>query len=74
MIASHDVVEGGLVLILPALLESGEVMLNGVEVGRVRRQEEQRGAGGGDELRRLGRFVKRGIIEDDEMLGVEARA
>ena len=55
MIAYHDVVEGGLVLILAALLEGGEVMLNGIEVGRVRRQEEQRNAGGGDELRRLWR-------------------
>ena len=60
--------------ILAAFLEGSEVMLNGVEVGRVRRQEEQRGASGSDELRRLGRFVKRGIIEDDEMLGVEAWA
>ena len=74
VIASHDVVEGGLVLILAALLEGGEVMLNGVEIGRVRRQEQQRGTGDGDELRRLWRFVKGRIIEDDEMLGVEAWA
>ena len=48
-------------------------MLNRVEVGRVRRQEEQRGTGGCDERRCLGRFVKRGIIQYDEMLGIEAR-
>jgi len=49
-------------------------MFNGVEVGRVWRQEEQRGAGGGDELRCFGRFVKRGMIQYDEILGIEARA
>lgn len=61
-------------MVFPVFFEGGEVMLNGVEVGRVRRQEEQRGAGGGDELRRLWQFVKGRIIEDDEMLGVEAWA
>lgn len=49
-------------------------MLNGVEVGRVWRQEEQRGAGGCDELCRLWRLVKGRIIQDDEVLGVEAWA
>ena len=61
-------------MVFPLFFEGREIMLNGVEVGRVWRQEEQRGAGGGDELRCLWGFVKRGIIQDDEMLGIEARA
>ena len=61
-------------MVFPAFFESGEVMLNRVEVGCVRGQEEQRGTGGCDELRRLWRFVKRGMIQYDERLGTEARA
>ena len=61
-------------MVFPVFCESGEVLLNGVEVGSVRRQEEQRGAGGCDELRRLWRFVKGRIIQYDAVLGVEARA
>lgn len=61
-------------MVFPVFFEGSEVLLNGVEIGRVRRQKEQRGAGGGDKLRGLWRFVKGRIIEDDEMLGIEAWA
>lgn len=61
-------------MVFPVFVEGGEVMFNGVEGGRVRRQEEQRGAGGCDELRRLWRFVKGCIVQYDEVLGIEARA
>ena len=49
-------------------------MFNRVEVGRVWRQEQQRGPSGLDELRRLRRRVKGCVVHDDEVLGIEARA
>jgi len=61
-------------MVFPVFFEGGEVMFNGVEVGRVRRQAKQHGAGGGDELRRLWRFVNGGMIQYDEVLSIEARA
>ena len=61
-------------MVFPLFFQGSEIMFNGVKVGRVRRQKEQRGAGGGDELRCFWRFVERGIIQYDEMLGIEVRA
>ena len=54
MIASHDVLEGGVILILAAFLEGGEIMLDGVEVGRIGRENQQGRASRCDELRRFG--------------------
>ena len=39
VLASHDVAAGGLVLIIAALLEGGEIMLDGVEVCRKGREK-----------------------------------
>ena len=36
-------------MVFPDIFERGEVMLNGIEVGRIRRQEEQRGPGHAEE-------------------------
>ena len=74
MIASHDVVEGGLFLILPALLEGGEVMLDGIEVWRIGCEKQQGRASGRDELRRFGCGMKCGVVHDHEMVGVQTRA
>jgi len=54
VIVSHDVVDGGLVLILAALLEGREIMLDGVEVGSIGRKKQQGCARRRDELRRFG--------------------
>ena len=74
MIGLDDVVEGGLLLIFSALLQGGEVLLDGVEVGGIWREEQQGRAGVLDELRRFGRGMKCGVVHDDEMLGVQTRA
>ena len=71
LIVSHDVVEGGLVVILPALLEGSEIMLDGVEVGRIGREKEQGRASRCDELRGFGRGMKRGVVHDHEVVGIE---
>ena len=41
MIAAHDVVAGGLVLALAALRDGGEIMLDGVESGRIAHEKQQ---------------------------------
>lgn len=61
-------------MVLSALFEGGKVVLNGVEVGRIGRQEQQGGAGVCNELRRLRRFVKGGIVHDHKMTTVQAWA
>lgn len=60
-------------MVFPVFFKGGEVLLNGVEVGSVRRQKEPRGTGGGDALRRLWRFVKRGVVHNHEGLVGQAR-
>jgi len=40
VLASHDVVARGLVLILAALLKGGKIMLDGIEVGRIGREKQ----------------------------------
>ncbi len=54
VLTSHDVVAGGLVLILAALLEGGEIMLDGVEVGKIGREKQQGRARRWDELHCFG--------------------
>jgi len=44
-------------------------MFDRVEVGRVRRQEQQGRAGGLNKLRRFSRGMKRRIVHDHEVLG-----
>jgi hypothetical protein len=61
-------------MVFPAFLEGSEVLFDGVKVGRVRRQIQQRGAGGLDELRRLRRCVKGRVVHNHEVLGIETRA
>lgn len=61
-------------MVLPVFLEGGEVVLDGVEVRRIRWQEQQHGAGVFDELRRFRRLVKGGVVHDDEMAAVQAWA
>ena len=61
-------------MILPAFLERSEIMFDRIEVGRVRWEEQQPGAGGLDERRRFRGFVKGRVVHDDEMLGGQARA
>lgn len=61
-------------MVFPAFLEGSEVLFDRVKVGRVRRQEQQRGAGGLDERRRLRRCVKGRVVHDHEVLGIETRA
>ncbi len=63
-----------MVLILPAFLERREIMFDRIEVRRVRREEQQRGAGGLDELRRFRGFVEGRVVHDHEMLDGQARA
>jgi hypothetical protein len=61
-------------MVFPVFLERSEIMFDRIEVRRVRREEQQRGAGGLDELRRRRRFVKGCVVHDHEMLGRQARA
>lgn len=59
-------------MVFPVFLERGEILFDWIEVRRVRRQEQQRGAGCLDELRRRRRFVKGCVVHDHEMLGRQA--
>ena len=51
MIGFYNVVEGGLLLILSAFLEDGELMFNGVQIWGIGREEQQGCACLGDEPR-----------------------
>lgn len=59
-------------MVFPVFLERGEILFDWIEVRRVWRQEQQRGAGCLDELRRRRRFVKGRVVHDHEMLGRQA--
>lgn len=61
-------------MVLSALFAGGKVVLNGAEVGRIRRQEQQRGAGVLNEVRRFWRFVKGRVVHDHKMTPVQAWA
>ena len=60
-------------LIFPVFLEGCEVMLDGVQVGRIGWQKQQRGAGVLDEVRRFRSFVKGRVVHDDQVLVGQTR-
>ena len=74
MIGFHNVVEGGLLLILPAFLEGGEIMFDRVQIWRIRREEQQGRACLLDEPRRFRRGMKRGVVHNHEVLSIQTRA
>jgi len=49
-------------MIFPVFLKRGEVVLDRIQVGRIGRQKQQRGAGVLDELCRFRRFVKGRVV------------
>jgi len=55
-------------MIFPVFLKRGEVVLDRIQVGRIGRQKQQRGAGVLDELCRFRRFVKGRVVHDDQVL------
>ena len=55
------------------MLELGEDLFNGVQVGRVFRQEEQFGAGCADELAHGLAFVAAEIVHDDDVTRLQGR-
>ena len=61
-------------MIFPVFLDRGEILFDRIEVGRVRRQKQPRGAGGLDELCCFQRCMKCRIVHDHEMLGRQAGA
>jgi len=61
-------------MVFSVFLDRGEILFDRVEVGRVRRQEQQRGAGGLDELCRFQRCMKCRVVHDREVVGRQARA
>ena len=55
------------------LLDRREVVLNRVEVGGIRWQTQQRGAGVLNQVGRFGRFVKGRVVHDDQVLAGQTR-
>ena len=53
------------------MLDLGEGLLDGIEVGRIGRQEPEVGAGGADGLSDGGRFVGAEVVHDDDVAGFE---
>ena len=49
------------------MLDLGEGLLDGIEVGRVRRQEPEPGTGGSDDLADGSRFVTAEVVHDDDI-------
>ena len=61
-------------MIFTVFLERSEVVLDRVQVGRIGRQKQQRGAGVLDELCRFRRCVKGRVVHDDKVLASQTRA
>ena len=57
--------------VFPVALERGEVVLNGIEVRRIRRQEQQCGSRRVQELLGAGAFVERGIVHDHHVIAMQ---
>jgi hypothetical protein len=55
------------------VLELGEDLLDGVEVGRIFWKEEELGPGGADELAHGFAFVAAEIVDDDDVTGAKRR-
>lgn len=58
-------------MVLPLALENSEVVLNGIEVGRIRRQEQQSGSGRVEEFVGSGAFVEGRAIHHDDVSAVQ---
>ena len=54
-------------------LDRRDVVLDGVQVGRIRWQTQQRGAGGLNQVRRFRRGVKGRVVQDDQVLAGQTR-
>jgi len=65
------VFDGSLLGLSHPMLDLGEGLLDGVEVGRVGRQEPEPGAGCLDEVADSGGFVGAEIVHDDNVTGLE---
>jgi len=55
------------------VLELGEDLLDGVQVGRIFRKKEELGPGGADELAHGFAFVAAEIVDDDDLTGAKRR-
>ena len=67
-------VERGMFIIFAQAFEGGEVVFNGVEVGRIWGQEEESGPGTFNQFSGRGAFVKGDIIHHHDLRRVQARA
>src|SRR3546814_20801847 len=63
--------DGSLLCCSHPVLDLGEGLLDGVEVGRVRRQEPEPGAGGADHMQDGDRLVGAAIVHDADVAGFE---
>ena len=61
-------------MVFAEAFDSGEVVFDGVQVGRVRRQEQERGRFACDQLLGLGTFVEGRVIHDHHMRIVQKGA
>ncbi len=59
-------------VVFASALERGEVVFDGVQVGRVWRQEQESSCCAFDQLSGLGTFVEGHIIHDHDRRGVQA--
>lgn len=67
------VLDGSLLGLSHPVLDFGESLLDGVEIGRVWRQEPEPGSGGPDHLPDFGRLMRSEIVHDDDIAGLEHR-
>ena len=67
------VLDGSLLGHSHPVLDLGESLLDGVEIGRVWRQEPEPGSGGPDHLPDFGRLMRSEIVHDDDIAGDQRR-
>ena len=70
---SPGVLDGSLLGLAHPVLDLGEGLLDGIEVGRVRRQIPEPGIGGADHLANGSGLVGAEIVHDDDVAGFEYR-